>query len=623
MFCEVVVKKTENLKNILRYISGFGKDVLVITQSNDNRYLKTAEIDARSLLEICPEISEINSNAISSACRKLEQYRKILNGIHYDGIPVFELLEQFILEELILLEKTSHALELKRNIVFIFDQFSFSCFALLKIAEEQGFTVPDNRVTVLADKIDIIEANDDHENVVRSIQINLAKKIMSRSKTELGKIILKQAINRLKNFNQTELFNEIERKIRNYGRKFDLMFFLTTDIDDFLIPYYKIIKRCSNSRLSYVVVSVDLSTRECLKNQKIDFVDLFDEVYFMHNQIKKTKDFENICQKLEERCRDNSAYVLCIERMSSMIKAKLAHVLSIALIVRFLLERYSTKVACIGIDGSILANTVSWLSKKKNVHTISIEPGILNLRLERKNLYKADKICIYGRQGYEVLKELGYDERRIVITGNPRYDDILQFDSLQIEKILQKTHGIKKEIKKILIAMSRWHDNDVEWIVELAQKLDSNYEIIIKIHPIYLTQNVDVDRNIVNSIKTKIQNKKIHFIYDINSSYLLQTAQLVITDYSNVGIEAMLRRIPLVVVNFAREDTKYMQKFYETGLATYAETVDEIIAMINNVSDKTHINNINDFQRIVELYNYKNDGNATERIYELILSEIR
>jgi uncharacterized protein YeeX (DUF496 family) len=622
MFCDLIVKNTEKTGKIIEYIKKNGNDILVVTQNSDNRYLKNIGIEVNSLLELFPEISKKNRDVISSACKKIQEYRRILDGIQYRNIPVFELLEQFILEELLLVEKAVNILKLKKNIVFVFDNITFSCFTILKMAEMYGFEVKkDLEISIISDdKMDIVRINDEHGRLDKAQRIAAARRMLSKSKVEFGQIVIKQVLNKIKNTDEISLYKKIEKKMQKYNHKFDVAFFLATDIDDFLVPYYSVMEKCKNEALSYVVVSVDLTTREFLRDHTIDFVDLFDEVHALSHIIKRDRDFEKTYQDIERKCNENMAYVLCIKHLSELIKAKLAHTISIALIVKFLMEQYQIKTICIGIDGSTLANITTLLSRKNKIRTTSIEPGILNYGLERENTYKADRICIYGKQGYEVLKRLGYDDKRITVTGNPRYDNIFQSKPSKSDDWIHKKYGMRADSKKILIALSRWHRNDADWIADLAEKLaESEYEIIVKIHPIYLTQNVEFSQNMIKTIHAKTQSKKLHFIHDVSSSHLLSNSYAVITDYSNVGVEAMLRKIPLITVNFAKEDTTYMQKFHETGLATYAETVEDIITTIENAAKQ---NDVTTYDKVVEMYNYRTDGKATERIYKLISSEI-
>lgn len=617
MFCKVFIDNSKNKNSIIQYLKKDKSDFLIITQDEcaplNNHNIKT-------ILELIPEISEKNSLAINSAADKLSKYNQILNKIKFRNIPIFDILENFLIEELIFIEKIKLILQKKENIIFLFKEISFSCFSILKIAKEAGYDIEENfALTVISDKkVEKLDVFDNFESIEKRIKLKTVKSLFSNSKMELGKMVIKHAMNKFKNFDESKILQSIDKKI--HEKSFETIFFLSTDIDDFLIPYYKIIKKCNHKKMKFMTVSVDLTTRKHLKKHNIEFLDLFEEVYMIRRIIKNSDEFNELCKIIENRCKVDYNYILNIEKMSSFIQARISHLLSIAIVVIHILKKYHPNSACIGIDGSALSNIVTSCSNQFKINTLSIEPGILNEGLERKNNYKANKICIYGNQGAKVLSNLGYDKNRIFVTGNPRYDDLVNSDSSDlIDELIQK-YNMKKGTKKIIIAMSRWHENDDAWIHELVTRCSKkNYEIIIKTHPIYETQNLGMNEKFLKLIKNKCKAQKIPIISDINSSKLLSIADIVITDYSNVGIEAMLRKIPVITVNFADENTKYMQKFHETKLAIHVKTIDELNDVIDKILKQTKKYANQNIEKIGELYNFKNDGNATERVYKLLI----
>ena len=99
---------------------------------------------------------------------------------------------------------------------------------------------------------------------------------------------------------------------------------------------------------------------------------------------------------------------------------------------------------------------------------------------------------------------------------------------------------------------------------------------------------------------------------------------MVVTDFSNIGIEAILMEKPLIVVNFTKEDYSNAIKFYEYDAAIYTEKYNELEQLIIEIleqnlhKDKLKIG----IKKISDEFNYHNDGKASERIIQ-ILTEIR
>ena len=111
--------------------------------------------------------------------------------------------------------------------------------------------------------------------------------------------------------------------------------------------------------------------------------------------------------------------------------------------------------------------------------------------------------------------------------------------------------------------------------------------------------------------------------YDIDVYTLISAADLVITDYSNIGAEAILLDKPLLTVNFIKEKFDFEQQYYRFGAALYFEDYgkveDTIIELLNygKYSEELKAGR----QRMAEMYNYHNDGKAAERIVDLLLNE--
>jgi len=267
-------------------------------------------------------------------------------------------------------------------------------------------------------------------------------------------------------------------------------------------------------------------------------------------------------------------------------------------------------------------NSVITVSKKHNIPSLSIEPGIVNKKLEYPDLYKADKICIYGIQGFETLKSLGYDEKRIALTGNPRYDRLKNMDSNKSKEILSKTHNIDSNKKLIIIAMGRWHEGDEIWMSNLIKFCNhNNFEIVIKIHPLYKIKWQKENTNKINAISKICQDLKYLMTYDFDSSTLLSAADLVVTDYSNVGVEAILLNKLLITVNFAGENLENVQRYHDHNVSIHMDEYNKIEELIMKIFSGEQLITIlqKDRDRLIPQYNFHNDGKATLRVVNLLL----
>ena len=115
--------------------------------------------------------------------------------------------------------------------------------------------------------------------------------------------------------------------------------------------------------------------------------------------------------------------------------------------------------------------------------------------------------------------------------------------------------------------MSQWNKKDEIWMSDFIQFCNkNNFEIIIKIHPMYVTSNNELSQSKINTIKKKCLKNNFLITYDFDIYDLIVASDLVITDFSNVGIEAILIKKPLLTVDFNKNPWNYLQ-LNETGAA--------------------------------------------------------
>jgi len=269
----------------------------------------------------------------------------------------------------------------------------------------------------------------------------------------------------------------------------------------------------------------------------------------------------------------------------------------------------------------MFGNVISSLAKKHHIPSVSIEQLLIIDNAMFSIFYKADKICIYGQQGFDVLKTLGFTNDRIVITGNPKYDYISSIDENKTKRILKQKYKIDVSKKIIIVAMSRWHDGDEEWIPEFVKFCNKNkFMLVIKLHPRY-KKNIEGSDNKIRIIKDRCKGLNYNLTFDIKLKHLLSGANLVISDNSSVCVEAMLLEKPLITINFVKASLEKALRYDEFSGTFYTENYNEFEKLVTKIlSNEEHIEQLQkDQSRIVDMYNYYNDGMAANRIFELIL----
>ena len=100
----------------------------------------------------------------------------------------------------------------------------------------------------------------------------------------------------------------------------------------------------------------------------------------------------------------------------------------------------------------------------------------------------------------------------------------------------------------------------------------------------------------------------------------ISASDLIITEYSNVGTEAVFMGKPVLTVNFLKENWECEEHYHTTGAVIYFEDYLKMEQVIKEIlEDGKHLDTLVEGQKkMVDLYNSYNDGKATERIFNLI-----
>ena len=155
----------------------------------------------------------------------------------------------------------------------------------------------------------------------------------------------------------------------------------------------------------------------------------------------------------------------------------------------------------------------------------------------------------------------------------------------------------------------------------LIKFCNNNFDIVIKVHLIYKTLIQYIHKQKIKEINNRCNNIKYLITYDIDSSILLSSADLLISDHSNFGIEATLLGKPLISTNFNNENLELIQSFYDFKYSFFIDEYNKMENMILEIlNEGKHLNELKDERKeLIEKQNHLNDGNASLRIADLLI----
>lgn len=254
---------------------------------------------------------------------------------------------------------------------------------------------------------------------------------------------------------------------------------------------------------------------------------------------------------------------------------------------------------------------------RNNIPSLEIQHGTIAHDMpswypKDDNLYK---VAVYGPYYKSFLTQVyEYLPDNVVVTGQPRYDILAKADEIFSRERIFKELNLSFD-KKLVLWMTQTHEPDLTLYenkqnisaVYNAMKQLKNVQLVIKLHPREHQKAPLYKKD--KSFKPIIVGK------DTNTYELLNACDLVIIKWSTTGMEAIALNKPLVILNLGEQPDRVEWVKEGVALGVYNEkdlkpTIEKLLK-----DDSELAKNRDEY---LEKYLYKIDGNATERVVDLI-----
>ena len=663
MFCKIIFFEDNNdWETISEYLKREKNSFEIISVSPDlKEFLRKNGHLSKTINDVFPYFSDKAIAINKKSKNQLEEYRLQFKKIKFFEYEIFNGIEHQLLSQIIFVEKMKTILKETKNIYFIFKGFSFSYFILQKLSFEMGFNKNSftvNRihgkkikrispnysgtVSKIKNKINFIKSlskkrtnnkqknnsklnleytkieSSSTNNCVLNYKTNFEKSKQNSKFVIMRIILLKLLIHAHLDFT-TWIMKSVIKKINlnpNYNSKY--AFFISPTRSDALWAVYPIMKQFKKNNTDYIIFTFDLLANKNLIEENFLNVNLFEEAYLFSN-ILKNKHAKQLIKQIINLAKKQNLKFIHFDDYTNPILGDIFLFSSMILICEHIFQNLKFK-SIFATDGNRFSEPIILTSKRFGIKSYYVQ-SLLFTPFSSRSLYKVDKLCVYGTQGLDVLKEMGHPLNQIEITGNPRYDFLNKIDHKEQRKFLENEYGISNNKKLIVVGLTLWYENDEIWMSNLIKFCnDNNIEIVIKVHPFYKIIFQDVHKQKIHEIKKSCKKQKYLITYDIEPSILLPAADLVITDFTNLGIEAILLEKPLITVNFTKDPIeKLIPNFpYESSVYTNDyKLLEKYILEI--LKEKKHIDKMRqNWAESIKKFNLFNDGQAAQRIFELI-----
>lgn len=301
-------------------------------------------------------------------------------------------------------------------------------------------------------------------------------------------------------------------------------------------------------------------------------------------------------------------------------KSGLSSLLYIEAAKRYFKQRKNLKTVVLPQDVWPLAKTITLIAQKNNIFTLVVQHGVTLDKEYYRIAYlplAADKIAVWGEESKNYFLRRGVPENKIKITGFPGFDRLkapqFQFNHLAF----CERYSVNPKKKLILYATQNFSENKkkavFENILEASRALPQIF-FIVKLHPAP-EETISFYTSILQ--EKKLTPKNILFLKDEDTLSLTQICDLLITVHSTVHIEAAILEKNIIIMN---PDHDPELPIVRSKAALSAENPRELKESIKNILDnpKTQLELKSNRQKFVENYAFKNDGQASQRVWQLI-----
>ena len=246
---------------------------------------------------------------------------------------------------------------------------------------------------------------------------------------------------------------------------------------------------------------------------------------------------------------------------------------------------------------------------RQGLPSLELLDGILSEIIEAGN---TTMVAVYGQRDKILLSNYGVDRMKIAITGCPYYDRFFE-----IEEGQKTSEFLLLILDWISTFPSSCSQRDifiqVRNMLRLLQHF-KNERLVIKLHPNQGKKEMEYVQSLVegSNLRACVEVKK-----DEDLTNLLKRAKIVFTYTSSVGVEALLMKKPLIVLDFFPGRTLIYEEY---GGCLVAKDSPQLIRrakeILNNI-DEYWKNNIEKIEKTRRYFSADLRGESYKKVADL------
>jgi hypothetical protein len=550
------------------------------------------------------DINQKMYNIYDSALKNTDIFVSNQKAVLFNNVPLVDGIKFHIFTYLVFLKQIESIFEEEKNIIFVFPNTEYYYFAIIDIGQKLGYET----------KYGICYVKD--SNLVKMFFDGTAK---SDSRFLYHETEFLYRIDTGQQKNPNAIMSILEN---SHVEPSEYAFFLNDNLYGlYLKPVIPIIKMFEEERVSFNIFTLDKWSDKWISDKGLktkNLAELIDEI----TKIVLKHDYEIIVNFFDvaQTCiTEDHVFrsLLQLIRNDSMARY-LARTVALVYVSNFILKKFKFKSLILALDGGF--PDIDVIASTAKIHKIRTNSIMIQSYTQHQPylgyFLNADRIFVGGIRLKKELIELGVKENRLVVSGNPRYDYITDIKSPDRKR--------SDHIINILVAISRWQDDD-KWLPHLIKFCNKHkMNITIKLHPMYKFVLQKFSTVMIEKIQNLCVGLNFKILIEPEIEKLLANSDIVIITMpsSTVGLEALLHEKPLILTNMNNQ--KYYDftfSYHKEKVSLYATNVEELYNMIQKI-----INDRNVTSRLQKLrkkfnhnLNYLNDGKATKRVFNNIV----
>ena len=204
-------------------------------------------------------------------------------------------------------------------------------------------------------------------------------------------------------------------------------------------------------------------------------------------------------------------------------------------------------------------------TNKQKIKSILLQHGFSNfheetdqirMRIDERKLIPivSDKFFVWGKSDYKFFKKLGIDESKIVISGNPKFDDfpIVKTISKNQKIVLITPEPITESFGHYVTKLANEYENTLTRVCQILKKIEG-VQIIVKLHPGQNSHN-DILEKKINKIDKSIPIFQMKSSQEIvKESDLLLNITCEAVDPSTIMLEGLMLDKPVLEICLDKE----------------------------------------------------------------------